>query len=54
MKMIESRNETVHSYNIETIEGVLALINDKYLDAFEAFEDKMSGIAEMADRDGTL
>ncbi len=46
MKMIESRNETVHSYNIETVEKILELLDREYYSAFEQLDMKMSKLAE--------
>ncbi len=41
MKMITSRNDSVHSYNIETVKRIIELIDSEYFEAFEQLEIKM-------------
>ena len=45
MRMIESRNDTVHSYNIEIADRIIELIDSEYLGAFEQLEVKMRLLA---------
>ncbi len=46
MQMIKSRNLTSHTYDEETIQGIVDLILGSYIVHFEAFESKLSEILE--------
>ncbi len=46
MQMIKSRNLTSHTYDEETIQGIVDLILGSYIVHFEAFESKLAEILE--------
>ena len=45
MTMITSRNQTSHTYNEDTVEGITTAVINDYLAAFEALREKMSHLA---------
>ena len=45
MTMIVSRNQTSHTYNEETVEGITTAVINQYLTAFEALQGKMVNLA---------
>ena len=45
MTMIVSRNQTSHTYNEETVEGITTAVINDYLTAFEALREKMDNLA---------
>ncbi len=46
LEMIKSRNLSVHTYNPETTEKILASITGSYYDAFCKLHKKLTGIAQ--------
>jgi len=45
MTMIVSRNQTSHTYNEETVEGITTAVINDYHAAFEALREKMVNLA---------
>jgi hypothetical protein len=45
MTMIVNRNQTSHTYNEETVEGITTAVINEYLTAFEALQGKMVNLA---------
>ena len=46
MDMIQSRNETSHTYNDETSNKIVQAITGRYYQEFIALENKLSGLAK--------
>jgi nucleotidyltransferase substrate binding protein (TIGR01987 family) len=45
MDMIESRNQTTHTYNEETAEEIVGAIVNRYYPSFNALQTKLLGLA---------
>lgn len=49
MKMIESRNETSHTYNQETTEKITSAILNEYYKEFVSFEERFVSLKEKSE-----
>ena len=46
MKMIEARNQTSHTYNIETAQAIVHSICQSFYPAFHSFAEKFKTLAK--------
>jgi nucleotidyltransferase substrate binding protein (TIGR01987 family) len=52
MEMIQARNKTTHTYDIETANEVVESIICRFFPAFRSFSDVMTGLFEIVDEPG--